>query len=66
VIGIYPKVVLDRINPSSDGVVKWVQTVEIDQQDLPGGLRAQVEPSYSPPPEVVTQAEPASAAGGAP
>ena len=62
VIGIYPKVVLDRINPSSDGVVKWVQAVEIDQQDLPGGLRVQVEPSYSPPPEVVTQAEAAGAA----
>jgi NADH-quinone oxidoreductase subunit M len=57
VIGVYPKVVLDRINPSSDGVVKWVQAVEIEQQDLPGGLRAQVEPSYAPPPEVVTQAE---------
>ena len=57
--------VLDRINPSSEGVVRWVRTVRIDQAGLPGGLRAEVEPSYRPPAGV----EPAGgtvAAGGAP
>jgi len=56
VIGVYPKVVLDRINPSSEGVVRWVEAVEIDQPDLPGGLRAEVEPSSRPPADVVTAA----------
>jgi NADH:ubiquinone oxidoreductase subunit 4 (subunit M) len=44
VLGIYPKVVLDRINPSSAGVVAWVRSVDVDQSGLPGGLRAQLEP----------------------
>jgi len=43
-LGIYPKVVLDRINPTTAGVVAWVNSVKVDQQGLPGGLRAQVEP----------------------
>ena len=43
-LGIYPKVVLDRINPTTAGVVAWVNSVRVDQQGLPGGLRAQVEP----------------------
>jgi len=43
-LGVYPKVVLDRINPTTAGVVAWVQSVQVDQQGLPGGLRAQVEP----------------------
>ena len=43
-LGIYPKVVLDRINPTTAGVVAWVQSVKVDQQGLPGGLRAQVGP----------------------
>ena len=60
-IGVYPKVVLDRVNPSSEGVVRWVEAVEIDQPNLPGGLRAEVEPSYRPPAGLV-----ARASGGAP
>ena len=44
-LGIYPKIVLDRINPTTAGVVAWVQSVQVDQQGLPGGLRAQVVPS---------------------
>jgi NADH-quinone oxidoreductase subunit M len=43
-LGVYPKVVLDRINPSSAGVVAWVRSVDVDQPGLPGGLRAQLEP----------------------
>jgi NADH-quinone oxidoreductase subunit M len=52
-IGVYPKVVLDRINPTSDGVVRWVEAVEIDQAGLPGGLRAEIQPDYLPPAGVV-------------
>ena len=43
-LGIYPKIVLDRINPTTASVVAWVQSVKVDQQGLPGGLRAQVGP----------------------
>jgi NADH-quinone oxidoreductase subunit M len=43
-LGIYPKIVLDRINPTTASVVAWVQSVKVDQQGLPGGLRAQVQP----------------------
>jgi NADH-quinone oxidoreductase subunit M len=53
VIGVYPKVVLDRINPTSDGVVQWVQAAEIDQAGLPGGLRARLQPAFEPPEGVV-------------
>ncbi|MGZ8584693.1 MAG: complex I subunit 4 family protein [Actinomycetota bacterium] len=59
VIGVYPKVVLDRINPTTDGVVRWVEAVEIDQAGLPGGLRAEIQPEYVLP-------EPLAAAEGAP
>jgi NADH-quinone oxidoreductase subunit M len=52
-IGIYPKVVLDRINPTADGVVRWVQAVDVDQAGLPGGLRAGIQPEYRPPESVV-------------
>jgi NADH-quinone oxidoreductase subunit M len=52
-IGVYPKVVLDRINPTSDAVVRWVATVEVGQDGVPGGLRARVQPAYSPPEGVV-------------
>jgi NADH-quinone oxidoreductase subunit M len=52
-IGVYPKVVLDRINPTSDGVVRWVEAVEVDQAGLPGGFRADVQPAYAPPEGVV-------------
>ena len=48
-IGVYPKVVLDRINPSSEGVVRWVRSVDLEQQGLPGGLRARIQPDYGPP-----------------
>jgi len=64
VIGVYPKVVLDRINPTSDGVVRWVQAAEIDQAGLPGGLRARIQPEYRPPEGVV--AAPGAEAEGAP
>ena len=48
-IGVYPKPVLDRINPSAEGVVEWVRTVEVDQAGIPGGLRGQVQEDYSDP-----------------
>ena len=63
-IGVYPKVVLDRINPTSDGVVAWVESVEVDQPGLPGGLRAGVQPEFRPPAGVV--AAPNPSAGGSP
>jgi NADH-quinone oxidoreductase subunit M len=44
-LGIYPKIVLDRINPTTASVVAWVQSVKVDQRGLPGGLRARVEPA---------------------
>ena len=44
VLGVYPNLVLDRINPSSAGVVAWVRSVDVDQAGLPGGLRAQLPP----------------------
>ena len=47
-IGLYPKVTLDRIDPTVDGVVRWVRSVEQDQAGLPGGLRADVQPDYWP------------------
>jgi NADH:ubiquinone oxidoreductase subunit 4 (subunit M) len=53
VIGVYPNLVLDRIDPSSDGAVRWVEAVRIDQPNLPGGERAKIEPSFRPPSEVV-------------
>ena len=52
-VGIYPKVVLDRIEPASEGVVRWLESVRIDQPDLPGGLRAQVQDGFEPPQGVV-------------
>jgi NADH-quinone oxidoreductase subunit M len=61
-IGIYPKVVLDRVNPSSEGVVRWVQTVQVGEAGLPGGQRAEVEPSYRPPPEVRSRSDVAAGA----
>jgi NADH-quinone oxidoreductase subunit M len=54
VIGVYPKPVLERIDPSASGVVRWVRAVETDQAGLPGGIRAEVQPSYRPPPETQT------------
>ena len=38
VLGVAPNLVLDRINPSSAGVVAWVRSVDVDQRGLPGGL----------------------------
>ena len=52
-IGVYPKVVLDRINPSSEGVVRWVRSVDLEQSGLPGGLRARIQPDYGPPDGIV-------------
>ncbi|MEX0743781.1 MAG: NADH-quinone oxidoreductase subunit M, partial [Actinomycetota bacterium] len=48
-IGLYPKVVLDRINPSSEGVVRWVRSVDSEQPALPGGLRVRIQPDYRLP-----------------
>ena len=31
VLGVAPNLVLDRINPSSAGVVAWVRSVDVDQ-----------------------------------
>jgi len=47
VLGLYPRVALDRINPSSQSVVAWVRSVEVDQSGVPGGLRALVAPTSS-------------------
>jgi NADH-quinone oxidoreductase subunit M len=60
-IGVYPTVVLDRINPTSDGVVRWVQAVDVGQAGLPGGLRAHVQLDYRPPAGI----EASPGAGGA-
>jgi NADH-quinone oxidoreductase subunit M len=58
-IGVYPKVVLDRVNPTSEGIVAWIQTVEVGQAGLPGGLRAEVQPEFRPPAGVVAAPRPA-------
>jgi NADH-quinone oxidoreductase subunit M len=58
-IGVYPKVVLDRINTSSDGVVRWVRSVDLEQPGLPGGLRAQIQPDYRAPEGIVSPEKPA-------
>ena len=47
VLGVAPNLALDRINPASEGVVAWVNSVEIDQPGLPGGLRAELEPAFA-------------------
>ena len=64
-IGVYPKVMLDRINPSSEGVVRWVRSVDIEQPGLPGGLRARIQPDYRPP-EGVVRLPPPAGKGGTP
>jgi hypothetical protein len=45
--------VLDRINPSSEGVVRWVRSVDLEQPGLPGGLRARIQPDYVPPEHII-------------
>jgi len=52
-IGVHPNAVLDRINPTSEGMVAWIDTVEVDQPGLPGGLRAEVQPEFRPPVGVI-------------
>jgi NADH-quinone oxidoreductase subunit M len=47
VLGVAPNLALDRINPASEGVVAWVNSVEVDQSGLPGGLRAELEPAFA-------------------
>ena len=44
VLGVAPNLALDRINPASESVVAWVESIEIDQGGLPGGLRAEIDP----------------------
>ncbi len=44
-LGVYPKIVLDRVDPTSADVVAWVRSVEVDQRGLPGGLRADLGPA---------------------
>jgi len=51
-IGVYPKVVLDRVNPTTEGATQWVQSVRVDEPNLPGGQRAEIEPSYRPSAEI--------------
>jgi NADH-quinone oxidoreductase subunit M len=63
-IGVYPKVVLDRVNPTTAGVVRWVRSVQVDQPGLPGGLRARVQPAYAGTQTVTI--EPAAASGATP
>ena len=58
VLGLYPRVALDRINPSTEGVVAWVNSVEPDQEGLPGGLRPVVQEDYVPPAELAAPGEP--------
>jgi NADH-quinone oxidoreductase subunit M len=53
VLGVAPNLALDRINPASEGVVAWVNSVELDQSGLPGGLRAEIEPAASVEAEAV-------------
>jgi NADH-quinone oxidoreductase subunit M len=57
VLGVYPKVALDRINPSAEGVVSWVGSVTEGQEGLPGGLRAQIQADYLPPPGSLAAAD---------
>jgi NADH-quinone oxidoreductase subunit M len=64
-IGVYPKVVLDRINPSSEGVVRWVRSVDLEQPGLPGGLRVRIQPDHGPP-EGIVQPETPAGEGGTP
>ncbi len=64
-IGLYPKVVLDRVNPTTAGVVRWVESVHEGESDLPGGLRAQVQPGdYAPPHGIELAASANGASGG--
>ena len=51
---------VERINPSTEGVVTWVSSVAEGQEGLPGGLRAAIQDDYVPPPGSV-----ATAAGSA-
>ena len=60
VLGVAPNLVLDRINPSSAGVVAWVRSVDVDQRGLPGGLRAKLPP---PDDADVRRPRPGSAVG---
>jgi hypothetical protein len=62
VLGVAPNLVLDRINPSSAGVVAWVRSVDVDQRGLPGGLRAKLPP----PDEAAVSATAAGVGGGGP
>jgi NADH-quinone oxidoreductase subunit M len=64
-IGLYPNVLLDRINPSTDGTVRWVRSVQLEQPGLPGGLRAQIMPRDFAPPRGIVLAG-GSATGGRP
>jgi NADH-quinone oxidoreductase subunit M len=57
VIGVYPKPVLERIDPSSEAVVAWVRSVDVDTEGVPGGLRAEIQPEFAPPAGVLAQAE---------
>ena len=57
-LGVYPKLVLDRINPSSAGVVAWVRSVDVDQTGLPGGLRAQLGPVDADEVAIVAEGSP--------
>jgi hypothetical protein len=57
-LGVYPKLVLDRINPSSAGVVAWVRSVDVDQTGLPGGLRAQLGPVNADEVAIVAEGSP--------
>ncbi|HET7235056.1 MAG TPA: NADH-quinone oxidoreductase subunit M [Actinomycetota bacterium] len=58
VLGVYPKVALDRINPSTEGIVNWVSSVAEGQEGLPGGLRAAIQDDYVPPPGSLVAAGP--------
>ena len=46
VLGVHPNVALDRIDPSTESLVAWVDSVDVGASGLPGGLRASsgVEP----------------------
>jgi NADH-quinone oxidoreductase subunit M len=56
-LGLYPKVALDRINPSTEGVVAWVDSVELEQEGLPGGLRPAVQDDYVLPTDLAAPLE---------
>src|SRR4030095_14815479 len=66
VLGVAPNLVLDRINPSSAGVVAWVRSVDVGQRGLPGGVRAESRPPDDADGSATAAGVGAEGAGGGP